>query len=125
MKKKLFAAMIGLLVLCLLVTGAMGATATSPVASHNWGEWEIVEPATCKSTGIKMRRCTDAGCLETEREVIPQSSDHTWGDWETTKAATCDEAGIQTRTCSVCGTQEQRATSKSDNHTWGDWKVTK
>ena len=132
MKKKLFAAIIGLLVLCLLATGAMGATSEDPVdpvispvaANHNWGEWEIVEPATCNSTGKKVRKCTDAGCLQEQSEVIPKSN-HTWGEWETTTEATCAAAGVETRTCSVCGQSESRATSKSDTHTWGDWAVTK
>ena len=60
MKKKLFAAIIGLLVLCLLATGAMGATSEDPVdpvispvaANHNWGEYKNNEGCSSHRTHL-------------------------------------------------------------------------
>jgi uncharacterized protein (TIGR02145 family) len=61
---------------------------------HDWGEWVVTIPATCKAQGTKTRTCT-IDPLHTETEDIAQLD---WGEWVVTADA-CRSAGRERRTC--------------------------
>jgi len=61
---------------------------------HDWGEWVVTIPATCKANGTRTRTCT-IDPSHTETEDIDQLD---WGEWVTTPA-TCKSAGKEMRTC--------------------------
>lgn len=135
MKKKLFSVVLWILIVCLAAPAALSETAMGQQGVfdqqgnykltcnvHSFGDWVVVEPATCQNTGIRHHTCTVCGYVE--RDIIPVA-DHSWSDWTVTKAPTCAATGTKTRTCSVCGASESQEIAKTDGHSWGDWVVTK
>lgn len=66
---------------------------------HDYGEWEITKEATCLSTGIRSRTCSECGDVQTE--VIPKG-DHSWDDGVITKQPTATTNGARLYTCTVC-----------------------
>ena len=82
---------------------------------HEYGEWSIIQEATCVLDGIKERVCS---CGEKETETIPALG-HTFGDWIETEEPTCTENGFLERVCS-CGEKETETISAL-GHTFGDW----
>ena len=83
---------------------------------HTWGNWEVVQPATCTEDGSQKRVCSVCGKEETK--AIKAA--HTWGEWVTTTPATCQAEGSKERECSVCHTKETETIAKTD-HQWGEW----
>ena len=69
---------------------------------HNWGVWQVLIDATCSTSGLQMRECSDCGALE-EQQIAAQ---HVWGDWEYDKEPTCRENGYMSRTCLRCREKE-------------------
>ena len=67
--------------------------------THDWGDWELTQGATCTETGSRKRSCLRCG--ETETEEIP-SLGHLFGEWETVEP-TCVNSGSTTRVCERCG----------------------
>ena len=66
---------------------------------HNYGDWEVVTPATCTEKGLEKRVCkNDASHVET-RDI--DAKGHSYVDVVT--APTCTTKGFTTHTCSVCG----------------------
>ena len=83
---------------------------------HMYGEWMIVEEATCIEDGSREKVCETCG--DTVTETIPASG-HSYGAWEITKEATCQEAGSKKKVCVACGdTITEEIPVK--NHTWGE-----
>ena len=95
-------------------------TKVLPATGHDWGDWEVVTPATCTKTGLKKRTCKN-NPEHFETEVIPVVSDaHTWNDGEVTKAPTCTEKGEKTFTCTNCNatkTEEIPVDPNAHNYT--------
>ena len=69
---------------------------------HNWGVWQVLIYATCSTSGLQMRECSDCGALE-EQLIAAQ---HVWGDWGYDKEPTCRENGYMSRTCLRCREKE-------------------
>lgn len=64
---------------------------------HEFGEWQIVNDATCLEEGIRERYCS---CGEKETDVIsPKGHNYV----ETVIPPTDDEKGYTEHKCSVCG----------------------
>ena len=81
---------------------------------HAWGEWEILQPATCTSDGKRERTCSI--CDKTEGETIP--GDHKWGEYNITEEPTKEADGKGERVCSVCGAKDEIGFKfKEDNST--------
>lgn len=74
---------------------------TSSVLGHNFGNWTVIQYATCTTTGIKERKCSR--CTVKETAGIPKTNTHSFGSWQTTVSATCTSAGTEKRTCTVSG----------------------
>ena len=129
MKRKLMAALICMLLICLAVGcgyaywpddfgNAVSGPTTAP-HEHSWSNWDITKPATCSATGTRIRYCR--GCQQQQTETIPKT-DHTWGAWKITKAATCAATGTRTRSCTVCGETQTESIAKTE-HSWGEWVI--
>jgi len=90
--------------------------------NHAYGDWVIVNEATCTEEGLRTQTC--ANCGDVKKEVIPKV-DHTWNEGEVSKQPTCTEAGERTFTCTVC--QETKTEVAEDlpaiGHNWSDWEV--
>ena len=78
---------------------------TDAVCAHNFGDWQVVSPATCTADGSRQRVCTRCGAVEVQ--TLPAAG-HKFGEWTTTKKPTCTETGTEKRTCSVCSKEETR-----------------
>jgi len=87
---------------------------------HEFGEWEIVEKASCTDTGMEQRICTKCG--ESETQSVPTVS-HSYGGWKTVVKADCINTGEECRECKNCGVSETRTVSKT-NHTYDAGKET-
>ena len=80
-------------------------------ANHTWNSGTVKVAATCKSTGIRVFKCT--GCGLTREETIPVSSQHTYAQWVNVNE------NAHKGTCSVCGKSGEFA------HSWKEKEVTK
>ena len=123
------------------VCTAEGCGATSAVESHNWGEWQVVNPATETEQGLRKRSCTLCGYEVTESiPVLGHTHDidetkwasdagyhwhacsgcdervneaaHEWDKGAVTKQPTCTEEGVMTYKCTVCGYEKTEAIEK-------------
>ena len=118
-QNKLFGVLAIALSLALVACGNAGgddSKAAEECKKHTWGDWEVVQPATCTEDGSQKRTCSVCGKEETK--AIKAA--HTWGEWVTTTPATCQAEGAKERECSVCHTKENGTVPKAD-HTWGEW----
>ncbi len=129
MKRKLFAAILWILVVCIALPALAEDVPpvidvpSDPCASgHSWGEWRIIREATCATEGIQTHTCTVCG--KEDQGVIPKTDNHAWGDWKITIEATCLASGLKSRTCSVCGRTENEGIPKNE-HSWSGWEITK
>lgn len=78
---------------------------------HQYGDWEITEPATCTTHGRKTRRCT---CGDTEEQTLPATGHcHVCVD---EVAPTCTENGYWVFHCPVCGDTYQEPTTEAYGH---------
>ena len=98
--------------------------ATKPATGHVYGEWTVVEEATCTKNGTKTATCTKCGDVKKENipaighkeEVIPEV------------APTCGKAGLtEGLKCSVCGEILKKQTEKpaTGKHKYSAYKITK
>ena len=93
---------------------------------HSFGEWTVKTPATCTTSGIEERTCTECGYKETR---IMSSSGHKAGDpaQENYVAATCTTTGgydLVVR-CSECNKvlMKSHVTIQSLGHKYGEWVI--
>jgi len=86
--------------------------------SHQWGEWEIITPATCTEKGEETRICTlDVTHIET-REIAINPNAHDWQQLSGI-APTCTTAGNGTEKCQRCGTEKNGVIPiDPDAHDW-------
>ena len=77
---------------------------TAPLG-HDYGEWEVVEPATCTEDGLQRQTCTRCGDVVEQPMKAPG---HSYSEWEEEYPPTCTEMGLETRTCSRCGAVGER-----------------
>ena len=85
---------------------------------HQYGEFVVIQPSTCKVNGEKKQTCTVCG--DTVYKTI-YAPGHKYGDAVLVKEATCAEPGLRERAC-VCG--EKISETIPVEHT-GEWTVTK
>ena len=80
-----------------------------PDAQHDFGEWEVVNAASCKQ-GLKKRTCSRCGMEETAAIPPVEGAEHQWGEVETVNdvfeddGTTIKYVGYDKQVCSVCGT---------------------
>ena len=85
-----------IILLAILVASFLVFTACGePEHTCSFGEWTVIEKATCTEAGLKVRVCE---CGESQTEIIPAGHSYTF----VVKAPTCTEQGFTTHTCH-CG----------------------
>lgn len=104
MKKALLSLLLFTLLAIILTSCGGGHT-------HDWGEWTVIDDATCTKNGMKERACA---CGEVETSVI-EATGHTFGEWLTLTPASCTIKGIEKRECSSCAKTESRNTAILDH----------
>lgn len=82
-----------------VVSGSITVGETCENAGHKYGNWTVITPADCVSTGTKERACLR--CDHTETADIPITHDFE-ADWTVDKAATPIEDGTMSRHCKNC-----------------------
>ena len=87
------------------------------VSNHNYGEWVITTPATCTSTGLKTRTCSD--CTKVETVVIPKLA-HEYEAVVTDP--TCIAKGYTTHTCKTCTDYYVDSYVDTVDHIPGEWE---
>ena len=88
-------------------------TTSEECKKHTWGDWEVVQAATCTVDGSQKRTCSVCGKEETK--VIKAA--HKFGEWETVTASTCAVKGSAKRVCTVCQYEETKELDLAD-HTY-------
>lgn len=82
-----------------VTAGSITVGETCENAGHKYGDWTVITPADCVSTGTKEHTCVR--CEHTETVEIPITHDFE-ADWTVDKAATPTEDGIMSRHCKNC-----------------------
>ncbi|MBQ8292966.1 MAG: InlB B-repeat-containing protein [Bacilli bacterium] len=92
-----------LLALLTITSGAIFLTSCGDEVEtpheHTWGEWEVLNPATCSAEGLKGRDCT--GCDKYEREKVEKLA-HNYDAGTTVVEAGCTTNGVKLITCTQC-----------------------
>ena len=83
---------------------------------HDWGDFRVIERATCTSKGVTERTCKLCGA--TEQRETPEAS-HRYSESVSIEKNDCLHTGIITRLCEVCGNKEEE--SFKGPHTIGAW----
>ena len=83
---------------------------------HNWGDFRVIERATCTSKGVTERTCKLCGI--TEQRDTPEAS-HRYSESISIEKNDCLHTGIITRICEICGNKEEE--SFTGPHTLGAW----
>ena len=83
-----------------VLTAGYGYVYASSGEGHSFGEWTVVDPATCTAAGTSQRVCANCGKVETQ--TIPATG-HTWNAGTVTNPAGCTTTGTKLFTCTVCG----------------------
>lgn len=97
------------------LAGAEGTTAPDQnTCVHQWSNWAVTVPATCKSEGTQVRTCTL--CQKVETQTIAKSTTHSYK--VTSDTATCAAPGIKTQVCSVCGNTVTSTSPATGSHNW-------
>ena len=84
---------------------------------HIYGEWQIIQNATCKEKGIKRRECTLCDKNKAEELEYIDKLDHDYTEWRVEKEPTAYSDGLKSRYCIVCGEKEEDIIPKIDNPT--------
>ena len=82
-----------------VMSGSITVGETCENAGHKYGDWTVVTPADCVSTGTKEHTCLR--CDHTETADIPITHDLE-AEWTVDKAATPTEDGTMSRHCKNC-----------------------
>jgi len=86
-------------------------------AEHAYGEWTIIEEASCQKTGSRVHTCK--WCGKEDSELIPSPS-HEWSDWKILQNSTCIETGLKEHTCNVGG-ETVREVIPCIDHEFSEW----
>ena len=83
---------------------------------HDWGEFRMIERATCTSKGKTERTCKLCGA--TEQRDTPEA-DHSYGEFVLVEENDCLRTGKAVRTCSRCGDED--VAFVLGDHAYGEW----
>lgn len=89
---------------------------------HDYGDWFVVDEATCTQNGSKKRLCK---VCQTgfELEVV-FASGHRYGQ-PVIVPVSCFTDGSETKTCADCGHTETKTINQIGFHDYSDWATTK
>ena len=85
---------------------------------HSYGEWYVIENATCTETGTERRDCDNCDHCET-REIAKLGHDYK----AVVTEPTCEEEGYTTHTCTRCGDTYVDTYVNALGHDMGAWYV--
>ena len=99
-------------VVVVLLNSPGGLSIGEPAHVHSFGEWYIINNATCASEGNRERYCP---CGERQTATLEKAA-HAFGAETITKEATCKEEGTKSQICNVCFNTIITSIPKTDNH---------
>ena len=89
---------------------------------HTYGEWNIVQAASCVATGKKTRTCSK--CKNIEIGIV-ELMPHQYNDeWIVQTDATCEEDGVKYQNCSSCGENPISEVIPKLGHDFSIWEIT-
>lgn len=77
-------------------------------AEHLPGEWEIAEEPTCRSKGLRVKRCTVCEEKEVLVSELTEYGDHDDGEWKVEQRPTVEKTGTEVLRCTVCNEELDR-----------------
>ena len=92
---------------------------TYAYCNHSWGNWIVVDEATCTESGEKYRYCDK--CYEEQTVTIPATGVHKWTEWKA-DGYLCED-GKWERYCTECYKEETKARQGDGSHLWSNWEV--
>ncbi|MCR5689831.1 MAG: hypothetical protein K6G71_06235 [Clostridiales bacterium] len=87
---------------------------------HLYGEWTVIQPATCDEDGEEQHVCYS--CEHVETRPI-SATGHAFGEWTVIQPATCDEDGVEQRVCANNGEHVETRPISATGHAYGEWTV--
>lgn len=90
---------------------------------HAFTDWQTETDADCASSGLKTRRCTNAGCDLTQSEIIPLKA-HAALAWITDREPTCNNPGTRHQVCTDCNTVTALDGIAKADHVFTAWETT-
>ena len=94
---------------------------TYAYCNHSWGNWIVIDEATCTTSGEKYRYCDK--CYEEQTVTIPATGVHKWTEWKA-DGYLCED-GKWERYCTECYKEETKARQGNGSHLWSNWEVWK
>lgn len=94
---------------------------TYAYCNHSWGNWIVIDEATCTTSGEKYRYCNK--CYEEQTVTIPATGVHKWTEWKA-DGYLCED-GKWTRYCTECYKEETKARQSDGSHLWSNWEIWK
>ena len=94
---------------------------TYAYCNHSWGNWIVIDEATCTTSGEKYRYCDK--CYEEQTVTIPATGVHKWTEWKA-DGYLCED-GKWERYCTECYKEETKARQGDSSHLWSNWEVWK
>ncbi|MBR1757889.1 MAG: L,D-transpeptidase [Lachnospiraceae bacterium] len=84
---------------------------------HTFKDWTVDTPATCKTEGKEVHKCTGCGKIVNYRVLKIDPDAHVWDKGKVTKEATTTSEGTMTYTCTLCGKTKTEAIPKKEEAT--------
>ncbi len=96
-----------------------GTERTLDKTDHNYGDWRVVNEATCTSDGSREKECII--CEDKVTEVIPATG-HDYSEWRVLQEPTCINDGVKCICCSICGEEQDGGETAIPalGHMWED-----
>ena len=86
---------------------------------HKYGEWVVVEEATCTARGMQERVCA---CGAKNTQVL-LATGHKAGEWKVNRAPTCTQPGTNYQPCVKCHVALKTSTTPAKGHGKSEWVV--
>ena len=96
------------------ICGTKKEVSVEDTVEHTYGDWKIVTPSTCVTSGVKQIVCEVCG--DSQRENI-SATGHSYRAWTVVRTAACLTDGLEERECRDCG-NKQTQTIKATGHNY-------
>lgn len=90
---------------------------------HEYGDWEVIQPATVDNEGLQEQRCLH--CNKRNTETLPKVEEHEHTYEDKVVKATCTQNGYTAHTCTICKYKVTDNETDALGHSWSGWTVTK
>ena len=95
--------------ICSVCGSSLDSYEVLAATGHAWGDWTVVDAASCIAEGLEHRVCGECG--EEESSVLSKT-EHSYGRWTVAAEPTCAREGLEKSVCSVCFATETRTIEK-------------